>query len=457
DAGVKKSEVHKVRAYLLRMSRDRVIDASTEQIVLVSGSTHIPKVQQLLKEFFSVKQYQKKTSTDISKNLGVLGKLKREVEKAKHTLSAQQSTRIEIEAFENDNDFSKTLTRAKFEELNMDLFRRTMKPVKQVLKDAGVKKSEVQEVRAYLLRKSRDRVMDASTEQIVLVSGSTHIPKVQQLLKAFFSGRKPSKGPNPDEAVAQDTTILDGILSGDESLPAIVLVNVCPLTHSIETTSSVVTKVILRNMGLLTHKSLIFSTATDNQPTVLFQVYEGERLLKKENNSLGQFELSGIPPSPRGASQFEGTFEVDTNGTMKVSAADKGTYVPFSSMSCMSALLTFLQHQDNIERMIREAEEFAAGDEAQQTCFKALNSLSSFVYTLQLQLNLLALAKEITDWLNAGGNSATAKELEEKFQNAQAVLNLITPKMYESAGVGRSGGDEEQDPFYAHDEPERAD
>ena len=184
---------------------------------------------------YFVKLYKKKTGADVTGNLCALGKLKREVEKAKRTLSSQQSTRIEIESFEDGNDFSETLTRAKFEELNMDLFRKTMKPVEQVLKDANVKKEDIDEV--------------------VLVGGSTRIPKVQQLLKEYFGGKEPSKGINPDQAVAYGAAVQGGILSGEVGTEDVVLVDVCPRILGIETTGSVFTKLIARNAVILTHKS----------------------------------------------------------------------------------------------------------------------------------------------------------------------------------------------------------
>ncbi|KAE9391910.1 HSP70-domain-containing protein [Gymnopus androsaceus JB14] len=217
-------------------------------------------------EDFDNRQYKKKTGTNVTKNLHALGKLKREVGKVKRTLSSQQSNRIQIKSFEDGNNFSETLTHAKFKELNMDLFRKTMKPVEQVLKDANVKKDDVNE--------------------IVLVGGSTHIPKVQQLLKEYFGGKKPSKGINPNEAVAYGAAVQGGILSGADGTADVVLVGVCPLTLGIETTSGVMTKLIPRNTIIPTRKSQIFSTATDNQPTALIQVYEGEHTLKTSNSGI---------------------------------------------------------------------------------------------------------------------------------------------------------------------------
>lgn len=193
----------------------------------------------------------------------------------------------------------------------MDLFRKTMKPVEQVLKDAGVKKDEIDDVSAKCNTSSQPTAELTSSSQVVLVGGSTRIPKIQQLLKEYFNGKEPSKGINPDEAVAYGAAVQGGILSGEAGSSDVLLIDVCPLTLGIETTGGVMTKLIPRNSVVPTKKSQIFSTAADNQPTVRIQVYEGERSMTKDNNLLGEFDLNNIPPAPRGVPQIEVTFEID--------------------------------------------------------------------------------------------------------------------------------------------------
>ncbi|KAL7412183.1 heat shock protein 70 [Mrakia frigida] len=416
------------------------IDDGVFEVLATAGDTHLggEDFDNRVIDYF-VKEYKKKTGTDVTPNLRAMGKLKREVEKAKRTLSSQMSTKVEIEAFEGGNDFAETLTRAKFEELNIDLFRKTMKPVEQVLKDAGVKKEAV--------------------DEIVLVGGSTRIPKVQSLLQEYFGGKAPSQGINPDEAVAYGAAVQGGILSGEAGTEDVVLIDVCPLTLGIETTGGVMTKLIPRNTVVPTKKSQIFSTAADNQPTVLIQVYEGERSLTKDNNHLGKFELTSIPPAPRGVPQIEVTFEIDANGIMKVSAHDKGTGKEESIVITNNR--DRLSPED-IERMVREAEEFADEDAAVKKKIEALNGLQNYVWSLKSQLadqeglgsklpdadkkTILAALKESTDWIEENQSSASAEEFEEKLAEVQSIVSPITSKLY-SGGAGEDG----EAPF-SHDE-----
>merc|ERR1712048_339989 len=247
----------------------------------------------------------KKTGKDVRKNDRSVQKLRREVEKAKRALSSGHQAKIEIESFFDGEDFSETLTRAKFEELNMDLFRSCLEPVKKVMDDGDLSKDEI--------------------DEIVLVGGSTRIPKIQQLVKDYFNGKEPSRGINPDEAVAYGAAVQGGILSGAEDLNDVVLLDVCPLFMGIETVGGVMTKIITRNTVVPTKKQQIFSTASDNQQTVTIQVFEGERSMTKDNHVLGKFDLTGIPPAPRGQPQIEVTFEIDVNGILRVSAEDKAS------------------------------------------------------------------------------------------------------------------------------------
>ncbi|XP_048241400.1 endoplasmic reticulum chaperone BiP-like isoform X2 [Haliotis rufescens] len=326
-----------------------ITDYGVFEVVATKGDTHLggQDIDQRLMEFF-IKQYKKRTSQDLREDIGAIQKLRREVEKAKRALSSQHQTRVEIESLMGGHDFSEVLTRAKLEELNTDLFKSTLSYMQFALNEADLNRTDIHE--------------------IIMVGESTEIPKIQQLVKEFFDGKEPMRGINPEEVIAYGAAVQGGVLAG-KGEKAILLCGFCPLSLGIEIIGGVMAKVFPRNTLIPIRRTRQFTTTQHDQEEVTIRVYEGERIMTKNNHFLGQFDLTGIRPARSGLPQINVTFEIDVNDIVYVTAEDIGTgnknkiVITYSEGDMLSP--------EYIEKMIQDAEDFAEEDKEMMEIMEA--------------------------------------------------------------------------------------